>query len=116
VTVEAVVMSLLSTFAGIVVGAVITFLVSRYYFRRASIQLEEEASRLRQLVTVVALYMQRDGQLENVELDERGNLKGYTQTIYVPGIPSEESFGEMTVTQGPPPIEDPQESEEERPE
>ena len=93
----------LSSLAGIVAGGGITFFVSRYYFRRASNQLEEEASQLRELVTVLALYMQKDGLLKDVELDEYGNLKGYTQTIHAPLISSEaEVFKPSAFTQDAP--------------
>ncbi len=96
----------ISTLAGIAVGVYITYRVSRYHFRRASGQQEEvatretsnqliraqaekasaelkaQADRLHLTVTVLALYMDRDGLLTGVERDERGLLKGVPQVVY----------------------------------
>ena len=89
-------------------GVVFGYLISAWFARRNSRE-------LRQLVTVLALYMKRDGLLEDVELDEHGNLKGYIQTIYVPFIDDlDETVYPPTVTQDPPPPEDGRGSDDEK--
>lgn len=55
-----------STVASTVVGGLISLGVSLYFSRKASEELRREAARLRQLVTVLALYLQKDGLIEGV--------------------------------------------------
>lgn len=91
--------------SGVVVGGVITLAVSAYFFQRSSKELQREAVRLRQLVTVLALYLQKDGLVKDVELDEEGNLKGWRQVIE---LPFEDYSGEVyapekITPQDPPP-------------
>ena len=95
------------TLAGIAVGGYITYRVSRHHFRRRapdqqekvapqensnplkpqaekpSAELKAQADRLHLIVTVLALDMERDGLLTDVERDERGLLKGVPQVVNV---------------------------------
>jgi hypothetical protein len=89
--------SVLEVAVGVVAGGFVNWLFSR----RGSKELRGETRRLRQIVTLLALYMQKDGLLRDVELDEHGNLKGFAQTVKLTGVPSEEVVGRPEIKKGP---------------
>lgn len=95
--------AVISTALGVFLGGLITLGVAWWFHRRASSHLEDKVDRLERLITLVALYLQKDGVLEDVELDDEGKLKGFTQTIYAPFIPSEGKVYPPTLTQKDPP-------------
>ncbi len=75
--------------AGIVVGGVITFLVSRYYYQRASEELRAEAERLRQEserlhdITLRMLQTISGGGQVEVNRDEEGRPTGVHHRITI---------------------------------
>jgi len=75
--------------AGIAVGGVITFLVSRYYYRRASEELHAEAERLRQEseslhdMTMRMLQTASGGGHVEVNRDEEGRPTGVHHRITI---------------------------------
>jgi hypothetical protein len=105
--------TIISTFVGALAGGLVTYIVSSHYYAHAAEDLRREADQLARVVALLAIYMQREGLLNNVELDERGHLKeGYTQTLTGGGVPSQAQGGGGTLVQGPPQPEGSQESSE----
>ena len=56
--------TLLTTLAGIGVGAIVTFFVSRYYYRQASEELGREVTRLRRAVNMVIIGLVEAGRIK----------------------------------------------------
>lgn len=73
----------MGTFLSILLGGAVTLGVSWWFHRRQSRQLEAKVDRLERLITVMAHYLQKDGVIQDLELDEDHKLKGYTQIIKV---------------------------------
>jgi hypothetical protein len=78
----------------LVLGAVIAVVISLYFFKKQTKDLESKVYRLEQLITVLAHYLKREGFIEDLELDEKGVLKGFTQTIEPPPVNPPISSGE----------------------
>jgi hypothetical protein len=90
--------NLMEAFIETVVGGVITFLVSRYYYKKASEELVKEANELRRLNNLMLRGMDYAGWIE-LQRDKEGNIIGFRQTITgVEGIKSEEKVGTPTIT------------------
>jgi hypothetical protein len=99
-----VLVSLIPAVVGVVIGGGITLLVAWSFYCKQSKDLEDGIDRLEGIVTTTARYLERDGVIENVELDDRGRLKFYTQTIKVAGpIPADDEIPKPTIEQYPPP-------------
>jgi hypothetical protein len=77
---------------GIVVGGVITFLVARYYYKKASEELSKEANELRRLNNLMLHGMEYAGWIE-LQRDKEGNITGFRQTIPVSGFKSDVNIG-----------------------
>jgi hypothetical protein len=95
--------TVLSTLVGSLIGAAISY----GFYREASEDLERKVTRLESVTTLLARYLEREGVLTDVELDERGILKGYTQTIKAGSIESGEAFGPALIQEDPPSSEQP---------
>ncbi len=66
------VITIVSTLISIAVGGVITFLVTRWYYERASGDLEREASELKDYTVILINYLDDAGVIE-VERDAHGD-------------------------------------------
>jgi hypothetical protein len=98
-----VLVSLIPAVVGVVIGGGITLLVAWSFYRKQSKDLEDGIDRLEGIVTTTARYLERDGAIENVELDDRGRLKFYTETLKVAAIPADDEIPDPTIEQYPPP-------------
>lgn len=65
--------TIVSTLFGVAVGGVITFFVSRYYYVRASKELEREAEVIKHYVNALIAYLAEAG-LIKPRRDKAGNL------------------------------------------
>jgi hypothetical protein len=65
-------MTIISVLISIAVGALITFLVARWYFDRASGDLEREAGELKDYTVILLNYLDDAGVIE-VERDAQGS-------------------------------------------
>jgi hypothetical protein len=60
---------------GVIIGGTITFLVARYYYQRATKDLKKEATKLRELNTLILRGMEESGQVK-WNKDNEGNIVG----------------------------------------
>lgn len=67
-----IIINFLSTLVGVILGGIITWLVSLFYYIRASKELKIETSRLRKLTELMLRSMQNVGWVE-YKLDDKGN-------------------------------------------
>jgi hypothetical protein len=66
------IITIVFTFISIAVGGVVTFLVTRWYYERASGDLEREAGELKDYTVLLINYLE-DASMIDVERDEHGN-------------------------------------------
>lgn len=72
---------ILFSVAGVVVGGLITALVSRYYYKRAADDLKLETSNLRKLVSLVLSFLENEGVEMTVRRDDQGEVVGLVASI-----------------------------------
>lgn len=89
--------TLISTAIGILLGALVTWVVARLYYKKASEELHHEARELRRLNNLMLQGMEYAGWIE-LTRDNSGNILGFKQIISEPSITSEERFGTPTIT------------------
>lgn len=83
----------METAIGVVIGGVLTWLVSRWYYKQAGDELRAEAQELQRLTTLILHALHHAG-VAQVNWDARGRPKGINITIAVPA-------GSVTVTAPP---------------
>lgn len=66
----------LSSLTGIIIGGIITWLVSKRYYKRASRDLKNETEGLRKLIVIILEGLENHGLMEIVR-DEKGNIIAY---------------------------------------
>ena len=81
-----------SMLLGTFLGAVVSLVISLVFFRKASKDLKAKVYRLEFITTLLARYLEKERVIKDLELDERGILKGYTQTINAGFIPAPSEF------------------------
>lgn len=68
--------TIVSTIIGIISGGILTWIASRYYYKKAGDELRAEAERLRKLSELV-LYIQTNPQADvSLSRDDNGNVIG----------------------------------------
>lgn len=67
--------TIVATLVGVIIGGIITGLFSKYYYTRASKDLNKEASQLIKLDNLILRSMEEAGLVEYTR-DEQGNIKG----------------------------------------
>lgn len=87
------------TLIGILVGAVITWVVGWHYYNKAGLELKLEAAELRRLNNLLLESMERAGWVR-LNRDGLGNVTGFEQVLAPLGIKSSESFGTPHVGHG----------------
>jgi hypothetical protein len=92
---------LMETLISIFIGALVTWAAASYYYRKASKELEKEASELRRLNSLMLLGMEHAGWIR-ITRDNSGKILGFEQTISVGGIRSEEAFGKPAIVMSTP--------------
>jgi hypothetical protein len=93
--------TIISAIAGVLVGGIVTWAVARYYYKKASEELQKEAHELRRLNELMLLGMEHAGWIE-LSRNNSGKIVGFRQVIAVSSISSEEKFGTPTITVAPP--------------
>jgi len=68
--------NILSSLIGTVIGGIITWLVSKRYYQRASEDLKNETKELRRLITLTLDGLEIGGLVE-IARDGKGNILGY---------------------------------------
>jgi len=84
--------ALIGLFFGSLIGGVITWLVSKHFYLKASKELRLEVQELRRLSKTMLLGMEYSGWIE-LSRDVSGEITGFRQIIGPSGIPSKEQFG-----------------------
>jgi len=67
--------NMVSAFVGVAIGGVITWLVSRYYYKKAGNELKQEATELRRLTNVVLRGLEDAGSVK-LNRDTSGKVIG----------------------------------------
>jgi hypothetical protein len=94
--------NLIISLASVALGGVITWFVSRVYYKRAGHELKDEATELRRLNTLMLQSMEHAGWIK-LNRDASGKILGFEQIIHPRSIESAERFGNTTIVLGPPP-------------
>ncbi|HCO93733.1 MAG TPA: hypothetical protein DIU00_07260 [Phycisphaerales bacterium] len=69
--------SSISTFAGIIVGGFITWLVSHHHYQKASIELRTETEKSRKLIKLILCVLEKKGWAK-LQRDKNGNIVGFS--------------------------------------
>lgn len=85
----------------VLVGGIVTWIVARCYYVKASKELREEAAELARLSNL-ALTGLEEGKIIQLKRGEGGKIIGINITLGVSGIHSGEAIGNPSVTQSPP--------------
>ncbi len=67
---------LLATTVSVALGGFITWYVARRYYRKAAVELKEEAAQLRKLSQFILYMLKNPGADIDFERDEHGNVTG----------------------------------------
>jgi hypothetical protein len=81
---ERVMENFLTTGLGVLFGGIITSICSRHYYKKATIELEKEAGKLRDLNHIILCAMESLNWIE-LETDEQGNISGFKVLIQLGG-------------------------------
>lgn len=74
-------MIMVETILGIVIGGLITFFVSWYYYQKSAKELQEESRKLRKTVNSLARWLQYTGlSKDEFIFDDEGNITGLVIT------------------------------------
>jgi hypothetical protein len=65
-----------TTIVGVVVGALVTWLVAYVHYRQAAAELQQEAQKLRNLMRIMLVAMERQGWAK-LNRDGSGNIIGF---------------------------------------
>ncbi len=84
----------------VVLGGIITWLVSWCYYKRAGQELKDEAAELRRLNTLMLQGMQHAGWIK-LNRGPSGEITGFEKTLYLRGE-SHEEFGNPTISNSQP--------------
>jgi hypothetical protein len=85
-----------STLVGIIIGAIITWLVAWYYYREAGQELKREAAELRRLTNLMLHGMEHAGWIK-LTRNSFGQILGFEQIVSPKSIDSTASVGNPTV-------------------
>ena len=86
----------MSTLAGIIIGAIITWLVAWYYYREAGQELKMEAEELRRLNNLMLHGMEHAGWIK-LTRNKSGQILGFEQIISPKSIDSAAVVGTPTI-------------------
>jgi hypothetical protein len=90
----------METVLSILLGGLITIVVSWNFYVRAAKDLRAETVRLRQRVDLVLSRLENAGIVE-LSRDQSGDIRGINVTIHLPGIPLQTKVFPPTVTTEP---------------
>ena len=67
--------TIVATLVGVIIGGIITWYVSKKYYKRASQEMKEESDKLIKKINLILRSMEEAGLIEYTR-DEQGNIKG----------------------------------------
>jgi hypothetical protein len=85
------------TLLSVVLGGLITLLVSRRYYKRAAKELKQESAELRRLTTLVLSAMEHSG-LVSLARDEAGRITGFVFNVSPGGVSVTGAIGNLTAS------------------
>lgn len=85
---------------GVIAGGLITWLVSRHYYKRAGDELREEAKALRNQTRIILLALEDMGYV-TLNKDEHGNIEGRLADVRVNISPSLNAGGNLKLRESP---------------
>ncbi len=94
--------TIISTVIGVIIGGIITWITSRYYYQRSGKELKEEAGKIRSLNTMILESLEQAG-LAEIARDESGKIIGLKRlNIHPQSVEVITMVDELTLKVNPP--------------